>query len=94
MKEGIVYLPYIMVEHTDESLKEYKKFMTEYERKHKYCPKCGGTSYSTTFVGYILNSEKRDEYKDLNSCKCQDCGNVHTKHERVKIKKKLAKLKK
>ena len=40
MKEGIVYLPYIMVEHTDESLKEYKKFMTEYERKHKYCPKC------------------------------------------------------
>ena len=33
--------------------------------------------------GYILNSDKRDEYKDLNNCVCTECGDRHTAHERV-----------
>ena len=87
MEAGIVYLPYIMQEHTVESFREYNEFMDGYKKKHKYCPECGGTSYSTTLVGYILNMDKQDEYKDENTCTCSVCGNRHTEHERVETKK-------
>ena len=46
---GIVMIPYIMIEHDEESLKEYKKFMINYKSKHKFCPKCGSTNIFWAF---------------------------------------------
>ena len=80
---GLIYVPYIMKEHDEESLIEYNDFMKEYRAKHKFCPECGSEKHSTTLVGYIMKSDKRDEYKDKNICICQDCGNRHTAHDRV-----------
>jgi DNA-directed RNA polymerase subunit M/transcription elongation factor TFIIS len=80
-----VFLPYIMGSHTEESLKEYNDFMEEYENKHQYCPKCGSDDCITTLVGYILNRDKKEEYKDLNICTCMKCGDKHTFHDRVEI---------
>lgn len=82
-EQGYILAPYVIGEHDDESLKQYHDFMEAYNEQHKYCPNCGKLECSTTFVGYIMNSNKRDEYRDLNSCKCSHCGDVHTKHERV-----------
>jgi len=59
--------------------------MDTYKKQHKVCPKCGSTGHSTTLMGYILNSDKREEYKDLNSCVCSECGDKHTAHDRISI---------
>jgi hypothetical protein len=80
---GYVYVPYIISEHTEESLKEYNYFMKEYRKTHKYCPKCGSIEHSTTLMGYILNMNRKEEYKDLNSCMCTECGDKHAAHDRV-----------
>lgn len=80
---GYIHVPWVFVEHTEESLKEHKNFMSEYHKQHKYCPVCGSTSHSTTLIGYALNMDKKDEYKDLNSCKCSDCEDVHSTHDRI-----------
>jgi transcription elongation factor Elf1 len=80
---GIIWLPYVFREHTDESLKAYDEFMDDYNEKHKFCPKCGSEDHSTTLVGYILDRSKKDEYKDKNSCVCSDCGDRHIFHDRV-----------
>ena len=63
---------------------EYDNFKKEYEEKHKLCPKCGASSHSSTLVDYVINMEKKDEYKDLNSCVCAVCGDRHTKHDRTR----------
>jgi ribosomal protein S27AE len=82
---GYIYVPYMCQEHTEESSKAYDDFMNIYEEEHKLCPNCGDDgSYSMTLMGYILNMDKKEEYKDLNRCQCQKCGNSHTFHERVK----------
>lgn len=83
---GVIWAPYILAEHTKESLKEYHKFMDKYKKKHAVCPKCGATGYSTTLMGYILNSDKCEEYKDLNNCVCSNCGDRHIRHDRISIK--------
>jgi predicted nucleic-acid-binding Zn-ribbon protein len=62
---------------------ESSKFRTEYDLNHKYCPKCGSEEYFTTLVGFILNMDKKEEYKDLNTCECSNCGDTHTGHERI-----------
>jgi len=80
---GYLLVPYIMKEHTDESLSDYKKFMSEYHKQHECCPKCGNIPHSTTLVGYVLHSDRREDYKDLNKCMCLVCGDHHTAHERV-----------
>ncbi len=81
--QGVVYVPYMMVEHTSKSSKEYDEFMTEYKKQHKCCPKCGAEGHTSTLVGYCLNMDKKEEYKDKNSCKCTSCGDVHITHDRV-----------
>ena len=64
MKEGChIFLPYVCVEHTEESLKAYNVFMREYHKQHKYCPKCGATEHTSTLFGYVLNWNKKEEYK-------------------------------
>lgn len=82
---GLIWSPYIpmMVDKPDE---EYTKFMKEYHRMHALCPKCGASNHSSTLVGYILNLDKKEEYKDLNNCVCSNCGDKHTAHERVEDK--------
>lgn len=59
--------------------------MDKYRLLHEVCPNCGSREHSTTLVGYILNSDKREEYKDLNSCVCSFCGDRHTAHERISV---------
>jgi len=81
---GYVYLPYQIV-NSMESDEVYDNFMREYKRKHKYCPKCGAESHSSTLVGYIFNRDKMDEYKDKNYCVCQACGDNHVTHDRISI---------
>jgi len=82
-KEGYVFIPYIFVEHTEESSKEYDNFMYEYNILHASCPKCGETECTTTLVGYPLDMNKKEEYKDLNRCVCSKCNDVHTVHNRL-----------
>ena len=84
-ESGYIYCPYVMAEHTKESLDVYNTFMLEYKNKHEVCPKCGTKEHSSTLVGYILNSDKREEYKDLNICNCISCGDVHKTHDRISI---------
>jgi superfamily II helicase len=84
---GVIFAPYVLVEHTEESLKEYHKFMDKYKKKHAVCPKCGAAEHSTTIMGYVLNSDKKEEYRDLNNCVCSNCGDKHTTHDRISIKK-------
>jgi phenolic acid decarboxylase len=84
-EQGIIYVPWVIKDHTEESLKEYNDFMEVYHEQHKFCPNCGCEgNYSFTLMGYMLNMDKKDEYKDLNICNCQKCKNTHTFHERVK----------
>jgi len=64
---------------------EHDNFKKEYHEKHKLCPKCGTSQHSTTLVAYILNLDKKEEYKDLNSCVCSECGDRHTEHDRINI---------
>ena len=48
---GYIYVPYIIGEHTEESLKEYNDFMETYKNEHKLCPNCGSDgSYSMTLM--------------------------------------------
>jgi pantetheine-phosphate adenylyltransferase len=63
-------------------------FRKEYRKQHKLCPKCGSDKYSTTLVDYLLVTGEEDRYKDLNNCKCLDCGDKHTAHDRVETFKK------
>ena len=83
LKPGYVLMPYIIKEHTEESEAEYDAFMTEYKKKHAVCPKCGAIPHSSTLMGYILNSDKKEEYKDLNNCTCLNCEYQCTAHERI-----------
>lgn len=82
-KQGYILAPYILGEHTEESSKQYDEFMKEYHKQHKYCPKCGGEQYTTTLMGYMLDWDKKDEYKDMNICVCMKCGDIHSAHDRI-----------
>lgn len=76
-----IFIPYIF-EHVEDSdsRKEYNEFMSEYNKNHSRCPKCGSRSYRVTLVAYILNMKKKEEYRDRNRVTC-DCGNVCTVHD-------------
>lgn len=66
---------------------EYDEFMNMYDELHKCCPKCGEIgNYSTTLKAYIYDESNPNEYRDLNKCVCQKCGNKHTCHERIPLK--------
>ena len=67
-ERGIIHMPYIMKEHTEESLKDYNEFMKKYHKQHALCPKYGSTKHSITLFGYPVYSDRRKKYKDLNRC--------------------------
>lgn len=64
---------------------DYDMFMKEYAKKHVCCPKCGSTQHISTLVGYALDLDKKDEYKNLNICSCTSCEDEHSKHDRVPL---------
>ncbi|MBC8147432.1 MAG: hypothetical protein H8E98_05550 [Bacteroidetes bacterium] len=64
---------------------DYDTFMSKYKKDHEVCPECGYNLHTTTLVSYILDKSKSAEYKDLNRCKCFNCGNVHITHDRISI---------
>jgi hypothetical protein len=82
--EGLIFLPYVTVT-SFEPNPERKVFMDWYDDEHKYCPKCGSEQYCQTLVGYILDMDNKEAYKDKNMCTCSDCGDNHIVHDRVKI---------
>jgi len=84
LPSGAIFVPYIMGEHTEESLKEYKKVSEKYHNEHKYCPKCGATGGTVTLMGYIRIQGEESKYKDKNTYVCSICGDVHTVHDRTK----------
>ena len=88
LSAGTIFVPYIMeTTKPDASPSDvYTEFMKMYALEHRYCPKCGSDSYSTTLMGYPLVQGEEQNYKDLNNCGCTNCGDVHTTHERVKDK--------
>ena len=86
--KGIVYedfsdeLDKMVIDFNEQSI-EHDEFMEKYRKEHEVCPKCGGKEHTTTLMAYTMFSDVRELYRDLNSCKCQRCGDVHTAHERV-----------
>ena len=85
-RSGLIFVPYVMRAHTPESLQEHKDFMKAYHAEHEECPKCGSDKCRSSLFGFPLDSARPEDYKDLNTAKCMDCGDVHTIHDRVKIK--------
>ena len=72
---GVIYAPYIMTtESDDESREEYNQFMAEYRKQHRVCPKCGLRNYTMTLVGYRFDERHPEDYKDRNTCCCNNCG--------------------
>ena len=63
MESKIIHVPWVIKEHTEDSLKEYNLFMEQYNKLHKYCPKCGEEKHLTTLMGYILNWDERKKKK-------------------------------
>lgn len=53
--------------------KKYMKLMKEYHNSHRNCPECGSLPSYSTYMGYILDLRCPQNYKDLNTVKC-DCG--------------------
>lgn len=82
-ESGAVFVPYIISAHTQESLIQYNDFMKSYHNLHKCCPKCGDIKHTSTLMGFPLHWEKKEEYRDLNSCSCLECGDVHSMHDRT-----------
>lgn len=80
---GYILAPFKLVDHTLETLNHYRALMDQYREQHKYCPKCGHDSHTTTLMAYILNTDKPENYKDLNKCVCSKCGDIHTTHDRI-----------
>lgn len=84
LKHGLVYMPYLVVESKGPS-KEYEEFMFEYNKLHATCPKCRALSFNCTLMGHVLDMSKKENYKDLNTCTCLSCGDIHTVHERIEL---------
>ena len=51
-----------------------EKFYRNYRDAHYCCPECGSRNFSCTLVGYVLNTEHPEEYKDRNHVTCHNCG--------------------
>ena len=85
-KQGLIYMPYVCVENINPKPDQvYEKFMKQYDNKHELCPKCGSKEHISTLMGYLFDRNNKDDYKDLNTCNCLNCGDVHTFHERISI---------
>lgn len=86
IKDNMEYATPEQIEHFKKLRKSREWFWKWYEEEHECCPKCGSTSHSSTYVGYIpiFHEDGTVDYKDLNSSQCSDCGDWHTIHDRVR----------
>jgi len=66
-------------------ISEYDLFMKDYYLKHAVCPKCGSNICLTSLVGFALDMNNKEAYKDLNKCECDNCGDKHTQHDRISL---------
>jgi predicted nucleic-acid-binding Zn-ribbon protein len=82
IEPGIIYAPYILQTRTEPN-PEYDKFMKKYNREHSCCPKCGSNKMITSLMGYVLNMNHKEDYKDLNAVECQNCGYRGACHDLV-----------
>jgi hypothetical protein len=68
-----------------QSEQKYTSFMNQYRKDHALCPKCKNSCHYSTLVSFAYNTDKPEEYKDLNKCVCSKCGDKHIGHERISI---------
>lgn len=61
-------------------------FHDKYNKDHAVCPACGSDDLVSTYVGYILDADKIEEYKDENDVVCQNCSWHGIKHDLVSRK--------
>lgn len=74
-------------EHIERVRKEADEFREQYKKDHEACPKCGHTGHSSTLVGYVLDLNNKESYKDGNQCVCSNCGDKHIYHDRISKEK-------
>lgn len=74
IKNNVVYTPWISGEMINEEREKYNQFMIDYHKQHRVCPKCGSRDYRTTLLGFIFDERHPEDYKDKNSCQCNNCG--------------------
>jgi hypothetical protein len=60
-----------------------KLFYEEYYSLHKCCPNCGSEDYMGTLMDMEFYIGKMDDYKDINRCTCEQCGDTHIYHDRI-----------
>jgi len=70
-------IPYIIVEE-----KKLKQLLMEYQKNHAACPQCNSTKFRSTYVGYIMDVNHPEKYKDENKISCQ-CGWSGITHDLV-----------
>lgn len=66
-----------------ESDRKREIFMKQYDKEHKYCPKCGGLHHSTTMMGFMYFADNPSSYANHNDCVCSSCGDKHEFHDRI-----------
>ena len=70
----------------DACLSPYNKFMKDYDKLHKYCPRCGHEHYVSTLMAFTLDLNNTENYRNENNCTCNKCGDKHIVHDRVENK--------
>ena len=83
MKNKYVYVPYEFSLKSEDD-KKYEDFKREYDEEHEACPKCNALSHISLFMVYPFDVNNKQDYKDLNFCICNECGDEHIAHERVR----------
>ena len=83
MRDRYIYVPYELELRT-EADEEYDKFKCEYNEEHEACPKCNALSHLSLLMIYPVDTDNKQDYKDLNLCICNECGDEHTANERVR----------
>lgn len=67
MDAGLDPEPYI------EMARKAQAYKKQYYADHSMCPKCGYDKYSSTYIGFIINPEHPETYKDTNRVSCGRC---------------------
>lgn len=70
---------------TEERFKNspFRAAYREYERRHRFCPKCGLSDFAETCIGCIMNAELDPlKHYDSNRVKCI-CGWVGIRHDMI-----------
>lgn len=58
-------------------------FKKDYYKNHLLCPICLSKEHTSTLMSFVLNYDDKENFKDLNKCHCENCGNVHFVHDRI-----------